>query len=100
MDGVDGLRPLRIARTIDAPKGKRISRVVDYRDIREFKRVGRYLGETYTVLAWAEGGKFFLSAIDITGYPRVEEKDLPGCDSLDEIMAFGMKRAREYIDEL
>jgi hypothetical protein len=74
--------------------------MVDYRDIRDFKRNCRYLGETYTVLAWAEDGKFFLSAIDITGYPRVEEKGLPGFDSLDEVMSFGEKRAREYIDEL
>lgn len=72
----------------------------DYRDIRDFRRSGRYLGETYTVLAWAEEGKFFLSAIDIAGYPQLEEKDSPGFDSLDEVMSYGEKRARDCIDEL
>lgn len=73
--------------------------MVEYRDIRNFKRRGRHLGVTYTVLVWADAGKYFISAVDISGYPRMSDKDSPGFDSADEALDAGEKQARDFIDE-
>lgn len=74
--------------------------MVNYRDIREFKRSSRYLGQTFTVLAWSDAGKFYVSAIDITGYPQVKADGERGFTSLEAAMEHGQKLARDYIDEL
>lgn len=74
--------------------------MVDHHDIREFKRSSRYLGQTFTVLAWSEAGKFYVSAIEITGYPPVKADSEQWFASVEAVFEHGKMLARDYIDEL
>jgi hypothetical protein len=75
--------------------------MVEYRDIRVLVRDGRHRGTEYVITVWvrADGAKFSLEEIAITGLPPLKVTAGMAYDSADEAFTAGHSQAHSIIDQ-
>lgn len=70
----------------------------EYRDIRDYQRRGRHLGESYTLTAWHDDGGVYLSSIWVAARETITNADKIAFESLELAMEHGERRARDEIE--
>jgi hypothetical protein len=73
--------------------------MVEYRDVRNNVRDGRFLGESYVLTTWTDGGQSRLSGLTIGADDLMHEKYNLSFGSLNEAMEYGKKIAEQLIEK-
>lgn len=72
--------------------------MIEYRDIRNNVRQGRYLGNPYVLVTWSDGKETRLISVIISAEDIMEEQFYVPFESINQAMDHGRRIVEEEVD--